>query len=427
MATLVAPNQMRKSLLCRSERIKSSQKSPCTERSLKRRLCRKPRLCPSATQNDSGKDKAPGETSKLDGSLKKLLKTQQDAINRAKEERDNFYDMWGTKEDNPFMPGWLHSFGLWLAKGMDDAIQALEKQAQVIHEEADVTLEQPLRSTVDLTEHSLDDVPISLIVPTSLIMATLFTSWLVVTVGYYIFGVSASRQLHVPDDWITSIPQWLKWTAPYVGGTIALGYFRPELLNNRGMLRSASLQDDMLRELNIGGIVSLGAALGYSCSLIYQGLWFQVFWAATAGRDTLVGDDLLSATNSMMIAPTSSIPALLALPTAILLTGMFEGAAFYCNSKVKDLSTELSLEEMAENGTDMQLKKSYELLRKENVVEQLSEEDLVLTAIRIGTSGTWLAAETAITGSLVFTVCTSALGIATALFVARENAVNDLK
>jgi hypothetical protein len=396
---------------------------------------------------------------------KESIKKAKDEVQRAKQERQQYFDQLELLKSQAELPGFLYTFLLKIGSLFDMSISDLEDNIKDMEafdfENSTTSTEAGSAESED--PFSSEDINFGLF-SISYTISTYLTSFLVLGIGSLVTGVDTGKYLILPpidyttttsNEWLLSSGlTWAAWTLPYLGATLALGAIAPSLLTNKSLLRTIDPSSRLLSDSTALSLLFVSLTAAFTQTLAYQGLWYQSFLPTQ--RDQI--RDLLEESSPMMSDTVGGflglhssggglqLSSLLAIPTAILLTGLLEGGWFYFATLLRDADFEIKLNDFeiskSSSGgitnmirSDSSSDNSNSGDRKKDVVEEqwdrqiqevffqptrMSGEELLLSAVRVGVVGAYLAAETAVTHNLYMAMGTSAVGVLSGLLLLKQ-------
>jgi len=388
------------------------------------------------------------------------IKKAKEEVQRAKQERQQYFDQLELLKSQAELPGFLYTFLLKIGSLFDMSISNLEdniKDMEAFDFENSISSTEA-GSAEGEDPFSSEDINFGLF-SISYTISTYLTSFLVLGIGSLVTGVDTGKYLILPpidyttttnNDWLLSSGlTWAAWTLPYLGATLALGAIAPSFLTNKSLLRTINPSRRLLSDSAPLSLLFVSLTAAFTQTLAYQGLWYQSFLPTQ--RDQI--RDLLEDSSPMMsdtlggflglqsIGGGMQLSSLMAIPTAIVLTGLLEGGWFYFATLLRDADFEIKLNDFeisksSSSGiTSMSSSDSSSGDRKKDVAEEqwdkqikevffqptrMSDEELLLSAVRVGVAGAYLAAETAVTHNLYMTMGTSAVGLLSGLLVLKQ-------
>ena len=309
---------------------------------------------------------------------------------------------------------------------------------------------------------------------TSIVVSAFFSATLLSWVSSW-FGIEVGTLIHDPAvPTVADLTTWLAWTVPYVGATAAAGAVAAPWIGNRGTFRYMA-EDSFFGKLHPTAILSLAASLGYSQSIVYQGVWMLTFLRFFSGDSGAGGDYLLDPSAADEVAVQQAmgglvaargLGALIAVPAAVLSAAAVESAYFVIKESIS-----YTAQDAIKNGkgvvvdsetgfefVDLLAKFADSLPDKNSSVDdsgasdansesststtptstpsttltrpefpslenfEMSTEEFWLTLGRVFAASVWLGTETLVTGNLWMTIGTSSLGIALGMGTRREKA-----
>jgi hypothetical protein len=257
----------------------------------------------------------------------------------------------------------------------------------------------------------------------------------------------------IPD--VAALAGWAAWTAPYVGGTLALGAFFPSLLAPRGVVRLPALDFAQLPLLDAATLASLAAATAYAGVVVWQGAFLQAALGALGAPPTALDPDsadaLRGALGSLVAAPR--LPRAVVAPVAVAFVAALEPAWFALRVRAADFLTPLLAAELKGQAGDELRASAAEFAEalveqvkdidpasmdaaRPVILKQIEENDipallrvfapppmgdgeLAATAARVGAASAWLGAEALAANNAWWAVLTSAAGVGAALWLSR--------